>query len=329
MAGSFALTSIVKLFRLPCFLYPLFAVGAMCAQEAPRPNRHPLLSIFPEPLPDGRTSITLEAANQFLRPDFEIGGDGRSFARFDGEDWGLTLDLAKGFGPFALNLRLRGIWRSGGWADQAFASWHSLLGVPQGGRQWVPKFRLEYSLLMDRQLVAQLNKDRFCTMDADIALLYTFGDSASGGRMGASIQAPTGTKGNFSGSGGWDELIGAALWNSWGKFRLHAQVEYAFLGISTANSYGAALAHHTQMRGWVGAAYQGRGRGFFGGLGLDITIGYTESPYSVGISRIDRSGWQQHWTFSHMRLPKWCFGISEEAGTYFSPDLTGFIQYRF
>ena len=329
MAGSFAITSIVRLFCLPLFLCPLLAVCTTSTQEAPRPNRHPLLSIFPEPLPDGRTSIALEAANQFLRPDFEIGGDGRGFARFDGEDWGLTLDLAKGFGPFALNLRLRGVWRSGGWADQAFASWHSLLGVPQGGRQWAPKFRLEYSLLMDGQLVAQLNKDRFCIMDADFALLYTFGDGASGGRMGASVQAPTGTKGDFSGSGGWDELMGAAFWHSWGRFRLHAQVEYAFLGISSANSYGAVLAHHTQMRCWAGATYQGRGRGFFGGLGLDITIGYTESPYSVGIPRIDKSGWQQHWTLSHTRLPKWCFGISEEAGTYFSPDLTGFIQYRF
>jgi hypothetical protein len=320
---------VIKLLRLPLSLSPLLAVGTISTQEAPRPNRHPLLSIFPEPLPDGRTSIALEAANQFLRPDFEMGGDGRGFARFDGEDWGLTLDLAKRFGSFALNLRLRGIWRSGGWADQAFASWHSLLGVPQGGRGSAPKFRLEYYLLRDGRTIAQLDKDRFCTMDADFALLYIFGDGASGGRIGASVQAPTGSRDDFSGSGGWDELLGAALWHSWGRFRLHAQAEYAFLGISAANPYSAALTHHTQTRGWVGAAYQGRGRGFFGGLGLDITIGYTESPYSMGISRIDRSGWQQHWTFSHTRLPEWRFGFSEEAGTYFSPDLTGFVQYRF
>jgi len=260
------------------------------------------LSIFPEPLPDGRTSIALEAASQFLRPDFESGDGGRSFARFDGEDWGLTLDLAKGFGPFALNLRLRGIWRSGGWADQAFASWHSLLGVPQGGRGWAPKYRLEYTLSKDGQTIAQLNKDRFCTMDADLALLYTFGDDASGGRLGASLQAPTGSRDDFSGSGGWDKLMGTALWHSWGRFRLHAQAEYAFLGISNANPYSAVLTRYTQMRGWVGAAYQGQDMGFFGGLGLDITIGY---------------------------IPKWSFGISEEAGTYTSPDLTAFVRYRF
>jgi hypothetical protein len=320
---------IINLIRLSLFLCPLLAVGAMNAQEAPRPNRHPIFSVFPEPLPDGRMNITLEAASQFLRPDFEIGGDGRSLARFDGEDWGLSTDLAKGFGPFALNLRLRGIWRSGGWTDQAFASWHTLLGVPQGGRQAAPNFRLDYSLAMDGSLVAQLNKDRFCFMDADLALLYSFGNGESGGRLGASIQAPTGSRGDFSGSGGWDELLGAALWRSWGNFRLHAQVECAFLGISRSNPYSATLAHRTQTRAWAGAAYLGQGTGFIGGLGLDITIGYTESPYSVGIPRIDNPGWQQHWTFSHTRLTKWRFGISEEAGTYTSPDLTGFIQYRF
>jgi len=319
----------IKLLRLPLFMGSLLAVGMINAQEAPRPNRHPLLSIFPEPLPDGRMSIALEAANQFLRPDFEIGSDGRGFVRFDGEDWGLTLDLAKGFGPLTLNLRLRGVWRSGGWTDQVFASWHSILGVPQGGRGLAPKYRLEYTLSMDEQTVAQLSKDRFCPMDADLALLYTFGDNASGGRIGASVQAPTGSRDDFSGSGGWDELLGAALWRSWGRFCLHAQAEYALLGISDTNPYSATLSRRTQMRCWAGAAYQGHGSGFFGGLGLDITIGYMESPYSIGIPRIDRSGWQQHWTFSHTRLPEWRFGITEEAGTYFSPDLTGFIQYRF
>jgi hypothetical protein len=104
-------------------------------------------------------------------------------------------------------------------------------------------------------------------------------------------------------------------------------MEYAFLGISSANPYRMAMDRRTQKRAWAGAAYQGNGNRFWDGLGLDITIGYTESPYSVGIPRIDRPGWQQHWTFSHARLPKWRMGISEEAGTYTSPDLTVFVQY--
>jgi len=303
--------------------------GALAAQESPRPNRYPLLSIFPDPLPDGRTSITVEAASQFLRPNHEVSGDERTFARFDGEDWGLTLDLARGLGPLLFNLRLRGTWRSGGLADQAFASWHSLFGFSQGGRGYAPKFRLEHTLCRDGQLIAQLTSDRACFMDADLAVIYPFGNLESGGRLGVSVQAPTGSREDFSGSGGWDELVGLALWKSLGHFRFHTQLEYAFLGISDTNPYSAVMERRSQKRGWLGVAYQGRGRDFWNGLGLDIAVGYTESPYLVGIPRIDRSGWQQHWTFSHSRLPKWRVGISEEAGTYTSPDLTFYVQYRF
>jgi hypothetical protein len=298
-------------------------------QETPRPNRHPLLSIFPDPLPDGRSTVTMEVANQFLRPDFEFADNGRTFARFDGEDWGLTVDLAQEFGPLVFNLRLRGIWRSGGCADQLFASWHTLLGTPQGGRQYAPKFRLDYTLMRDGHLVAQLINNRICFMDTDLAVLCPFGNQESGGRLGVSLQAPTGSRRDFSGSGGWDELVGAALWKSWGYFRFHTQLEYAFLGISDINPYSLVLEHRTQKRAWVGAACQGCGHGFWSGLGLDITIGYTESPYSVSVPRIDRSGWQQHWTFSHMRFPKWKIGLSEEAGTYTSPDLTVFVIKKF
>jgi hypothetical protein len=178
-------------------------------------------------------------------------------------------------------------------------------------------------------MIARIIKDRANLMDADLAVLYPIGNNENGGRIGVSVQVPTGSRSYFSGSGSWDELIGLALWKSLGRFRFHTQLEYALLGIKDSNPYHLAMERRTQKRAWAGVAYQGRGDGFWAGLGLDISLGYTESPYFLGISRIDRSGWQQHWTFSHTRLPGWRIGISEEAGTYTGPDLTGFIQYRF
>jgi hypothetical protein len=165
-------------------------------------------------------------------------------------------------------------------------------------------------------------------MDADLAILFPFGGGAWGGRAGASVQAPTGRGDDFSGSGGWDWLVGAALWRRLGPLRFHAQMECAFLGVSDGNPYSTVMDRRTQKRAWAGMAGQGGGAGILGGLGLDVSVAYAESPYSVGIPRIDRSGWQQHWTFSHARLPGWRMGISEEAGTYFSPDLTAFIGWR-
>jgi hypothetical protein len=308
-------------------LAPLW--GSLPAQEPPRPDRHPLLAIFPDPLPDGRTSVMVEFANQFLRTEFEHADQGRTYARIDGEDWGLTLDLAQGLGPIVLNLRLRGVWRSGGFTDRFFAVWHKLFALPGGGRNIVPNFRLDYTLERDGRTIAQLARDRACLMDVDLAVLYPFGDRAAGGRLGASVQAPVGKQEDFSGSGGWDCLVGAALWKTLGGFTFHTQLERAFLGIGDDSPYAAVLDHRTQNRAWAGVTWRGDGDGFFGGLGLDASIGYTESPYSVGVPRIDSSGWQQHWTFSHTRLPKWRVGISEEAGTYTSPDLTVFVQYKF
>jgi hypothetical protein len=192
-----------------------------------------------------------------------------------------------------------------------------------------PKYRLDYTLEREGQTVAQLVSDRASFMDADISVLYPFGSPKSGGRLGASVQAPTGIRSDFSGSGSWDELVGIALWQGWGRFLFHTQLEYAFLGIDDTNPYSKVLDHRTQKRAWGCITYQGMGQRFWSGLGLDITIAYVESPYAVGIPRIDRSGWQQHWTFNHSRLPRWRMGISEEAGTYTSPDLTVFFQYRF
>jgi hypothetical protein len=315
--------------RLRAALGPFAALPLLCAglsglsaQEAPRPNRHPLLSIFPDPLPDGRTSVAVETANQFLRPEFQSGNGGRTLARFDGEDWGLTLDYARRAGPMVLNLRLRGLWRSAGWTDQIFAAWHALLSTPTGGREQVPDYRLEYMLSVDGRTVARLGSARARLMDVDLAVLLPFGGPDAGGRVGASVQAPTGKSDDFSGSGGWDWLVGAALWKKAGPFTFHAQLERAFLGVPDGSPYALALDGRTQKRIWAGTAFR------VGGLGVDASIAYAEGIYATGIPRLDRSGWQQHWTFSHARLPKWRAGFTEEAGTYLSPDLTAFVQWR-
>jgi hypothetical protein len=266
--------------------------------------------------------VAIEVANQFLRPEFEAGDGGRTSARFDGEDWYLTLDCAKAVGPLALNLRLRGAWRTGGWTDQLLAAWHAMLAAPTGGRDKVRDFQLTYSLIRDGVTVARLGESRASFMDADLAVLFPFGDAAGGGRVGASLQVPTGRAGDFSGSGGWDWLVGAALWKKAGPFTFHAQAERAFLDIPGDSPYALVMDGRAQSRAWAGIACQG------GGLGVDVTIAYAEGLYATGIPRIDRSGWQQHWTFSHARLPGWRAGFTEEAGTYFSPDLTAFVQWR-
>lgn len=301
----------------------------LVAQEPPAPNRLAWLAIFPEPLPDGQARLSLEATSQFLRLDFQQSPDGRSRARLDGEEWQLTGDLPWPVGPGILNLRVRAVHRGGGIGDSSFEFWHRALGTQNGGREEVPMGRLDYHLERDGVVLAHLDRPGLHLMDLDLAYLIAWGSPALGARVGASLQLPTGRRKDFSGSGGLDGTLGVAGWKSLGAWRLHGQAERVLVGLPTHSPYRAVLTHRSFNRLWAGVGFQGEGPGFWRGLGVDVSLAYSASPYQVGISRIDRAGWQQHWTLTHRALPKAHFTVSEEAGTYAAPDLTLAFGYRF
>lgn len=305
---------------LPLLLY---------AQETPRPNRVAWEAIFPEPMPDGVSSVSLEATSQFLRPDRRESTDGLTTARLDGEEWQLTGDWGLKLGPGRFQVRVRIVDRSGGFADQAFYSYHQALALPQGGRELSPKNLLDFHLERDGVLVADLQRPGLHLMDTDVAYVVERGDRREGVRVGASLQLPTGKREDFSGSGGTDALVGAAGWTTVDVIRVFGQIEQVWIGLPKDSPYRSVLAKQAFKRAWVGAAYQGEGPGFWRGLGLEVSLGYLQSPYHVKIARIDTAGWQQHWTVTHKALPRWRFGISEEAGTFNAPDITAFVTYRF
>jgi hypothetical protein len=313
----------------PAILTALCLAASLNAQEAPQANRVVWLAIFPDPLPDGKQQLGLEMSTQFLRPDQEIGDEGRTFARMDGEDWQITWDWATDLGKGRLNLRSRLVDRSGGVADQFIASWHQQFGMDGGGRNFVPKYRLAYHLERDGIVAGHLEQPRTQIMDLDLAYIHPLGDERFGGRLGLSLQLPTGRREDFSGSGSTDLLAGAAAWKRWGGWRIHGQGEMVWIGLTRHSPYRAVLGQHRFGRGWIGGGWQGQDRGLLTGLGLDITFAYCESPYRVGIPRIDNPGLQQTWTFTHRALPAWRIGFSEEAGSFLAPDFTVFVSYQF
>jgi len=194
---------------------------------------------------------------------------------------------------------------------------------------YVPKNRLSYHLECEGVVIASLEHPRTQLMDLDVAYVLPLGGPEAGGRLGASLQLPTGRREDFSGSGGTDGLLGGAAWKRWGPWRLHGQAEWVLIGLPRHSPYGLVLASRHFTRAWVGAGWRGDGQGLLGGLGLDITFAYSQNPYRTGIARIDGPALQQHWTFTHRALPRWRFGFSEEAGSYVVPDITGFAAYQF
>jgi hypothetical protein len=200
--------------------------------------------------------------------------------------------------------------------------------MDEGGRELVPTGRLAYHLERDGVVVGDLSHPGLRLMDVDLAWLFPFGTPEAGGRWGASVQLPTGRQADFSGSGGTDALVGGALWHRWGHWRASGQVERVLLGLPANSPLKVVLAQRSFSRAWASFGWVGEGAGFLPGLGLEVALGYAGSPYQTGIKRIDRAGWQQHWTFRHAHIPQWRFGFSEEAGTYTAPDITAFVAYR-
>ncbi len=301
----------------------------LAAQETPRPNRVAWFEGFPEPLPEGVTELALEVTSQFLRPDMERSADGRTFARLDGDAWQLTADLARPLGASRVNLRLRLEERAGGVTDQLIWNWHSLLGLDQGGRQYAPKNRLAYHLERDGVVIADLSHPNLRLMDVDLAWVRPFGTPEAGGRVGLSVQLPAGRQSDFSGDGGTDGLVGGAAWRQFGRWTVFGQAERVFLGLPAHSPLRMVLDRTSFSRAWASLGWKGGGAGLLSGFGVEVALAYAGSPYRTGIGRIDRAGWQQHWTFRHAHLPHWRFGFSEEAGTYTAPDITAFTAYRF
>ncbi len=314
-----------------CRSLALWSLAAALAsgQETPPANRVAWLALLPEPLPDGHNRLSLEITTQFLRSDRERNEARGTFARLDGEEWQLTADLAWDLGPATLCLRLRGVDRSGGMLDQLILSWHGLLSTPGGGRDDVPKYRMAYRLEKDGRVVAELTRPARQLLDTDVALVRTRETPWGGYRLGASVQLPTGDERAFGGNGALDTLVGATVWRKAGHWTFHGQAELLHMGLAVDSPYRAVTGRRTLTRAWAGAGWQGSGSGFWSGFGLDVTVAAMQSPYDLGLPRVDRTGWQQHWTVTHRRLPRWTFGFSEEAGTYVSPDITGYVRWRY
>lgn len=312
-----------------CLPVILALLPALRAQETPQPNRMPWMAVFADPLPAGDREFTVDFVSQFLREDLERGADGRTVARVDGEEWHLTWDHALDLGPGRLCFRVRVLERSGGFMDQTIQTWHQILHVPTGGREHAPKYRLLYHLERDGVVIAHLDKAGVHLADTNLAWVQTIGSRESGWRWGVSLKLPTGRRSDFTGSGGWDAVAGAAAWKSWGPLSLHGQVEHVVLGLPKDSPYRAILGRRAFQRAWAGAGFRGQGPGFWRGFGLDLTLAYSRTPYTEGVPRMNRAALETHWTLTHRALPRWRFVVSEEGETYTSPDLKAALVVRF
>jgi len=312
----------MKTLRL-CFPALVCALAAQ-AQETPHPNRVAWLSIFPEPMPEGVDQLALEATSQFLRPSRTTSPDGRSLAHLEGEDWELISDLATDLGPGRVNLRTRLDHRSGGIADRAIMNWHELIGVGNGGRPEVPPFRDLWYLERDGQVVFDSHTPHTIVQGLDLAYVVPVGDLDRGGRLGGSVQLPTGGERILQSTGGVNFLAGAAAWRTFSFGRVWLQGEEIWIQLPSHSPLRAVIDRGQFWRFWVGLV-----TGQWHGFSLDLSFSCNETPYFTELVRVDKYGLQQTWIVRHTRCPHWRFGFTEKAGDFATPEVTGFVTYRF
>jgi hypothetical protein len=301
---------------------------ALGAQETPHPNREAFLSIFPEPLPEGVSQFSFEVSNQFIRGDRQNSPDGRSQTQLQGDDYELVADLAGAAGAGRINLRTRLVYRTEGYSSRLIQNWHDLLEVGDCGRDTLPCIQERYQLTRDGVSVFDLTRPRLELQGLDLAYLLPWGNGEDGGRIGGSVQLPTGGESYLQSSGGVNFMAGVAGWKSFGNLRFWAQGEDLWISLPQASPLRAVIDRGQFWRAWAGVAYQGPGGSFWKGFGLDISLGYNETPYWTQLVRIDKYGLQQTWVFRHQNLPRWRFGFTEKAGTFSAPEITGFVTYR-
>jgi hypothetical protein len=200
--------------------------------------------------------------------------------------------------------------------------------VDQGGRDQAPCFDDRYFLERKGVVVFDLDKPRAELLSPDLAYVVPFGTTASGARLGGSVQVPTGHEQELQSSGGTNFTAGGALWGTFGSVRLWAQGESVWISLPKDSPLRVVVDRGSYWRAWAGARFQGPGGTFWKGFNLDISYAYTETPYFTKLVRIDKYGTQQTWVFGHERLPRWRFGFTEKGGTFTTPEITGFAVFR-
>ena len=298
------------------------------AQETPHPNRVAWMSIFPEPMPEGTTQFALEATNQFVRSDRRDSTAYDSHVQLQAEDWEVVSDLAAPLGPGLFNLRTRLTYRSSGIADRLIMNWHNILNVSQAGRDQVACFDDVYHLERKGVVVFDLDKPRAQFQGLDLAYVLLWGDLRSGGRLGATVQLPTGNLETLQSSDGTNYLAGLAGWTTVGRVRFWAQAENIWLTLPAHSPLRTVVSRGAFWRAWAGFRYEGPGGSFWNNFGLDLSWSFNETPYRTGLVRLDQYGLQQTWIILNRRHPKWRWGFTEKGGTFSTPEITGFITYR-
>ncbi len=201
-------------------------------------NQSPLVQIYGIPAEstavvtsDGRFSF---AFTQDVASIFTVSKNQNEQIKLDGESYRWTLAARYGFGErFEAGIDIPFVVSGGGFMDGFVEGWHKTFGLPNGGRDTVPRNRLSYSYSKDG--IQRLNMQHAGSGIGDISLnggmrLYDSQDPTRHDRLAlrASLKLPTGDSQNLYGSGSTDftlSLCGSMNnYTEWGSLGVYGSL---------------------------------------------------------------------------------------------------------
>lgn len=187
---------------------------------AMRPRRAATLS-------PGAKELEVHAAYSSM---FEVGDGGGAVVSFDGEILRTGALLRAGVvdgGDVSIEIPL--VYASKGFLDVFIETWHSILNLPDGGREDRPRFDYDMDVSVDGEEIWHLEGDRLGLGDVPIVWtqrVVTESPSAPAIALRAGIELPTGSEARGFGNGGIDFGGGVLLEKSWGDFTLTGGIDY-------------------------------------------------------------------------------------------------------
>jgi uncharacterized protein DUF3187 len=167
-------------------------------------NLNPLISIFGLPAwdtvsPGNRFTATMEVANHYRLSQ----RSGETLV-LDGETVRTNLAFSHGFGDgWSVGAELPYYWLGGGVLDDVIDGWHSVLGLPDGGRNNRAEGELLFLLADGGGPFFRLNEAQSGLGDVQLKVARTVGRSRQFVVQGA-IKVPTGDEHMLAGSGSSD-----------------------------------------------------------------------------------------------------------------------------
>ena len=270
-----------------CSAMPDAVADDPCAAAAPLrvANLNPFHLVYGIPgsfgtcvLPPGASELiaSLDVASH-------LGGSGSARERLalDGETWRPALAVRSGFrDDWEHFIELSAVSHNRGMFDGFIEIWHSVFGLPQGGRDRAPRDRLSIVYARDGAARVEIDRDTLALGDVALGLGHAVGlDGLSndGLALRAAVRLPTGNSAALAGSGGvsasvWGETSGTLFGGS------RAWLYGATLGILAADPPDALPPSGGRLVGFARAVVTWR---LLTRLSLKVQVDANTSPYGA------------------------------------------------